>query len=869
MNHQRAQRIHQISLRRPNLTGVHFPLFTTPLLLRFRAMSVRKKSAPSRYSEPRAHTGAVEESLSSVLPQPKTDAKGRLFCPLMNDGAGGWKENKPEELVRQTFILHLHHHYGYAFGQMQEERRVQSGRRSPRVDIVIWGTPGAWNAKSKPAPKMVVECKAEKVPLHPKDYYQGESYARAVGADFLILHNERQTSIFKVVPGLPGTLDPIAEIPKATDWSDATRMEAIRNATRAFSRDEFRNLLFRCHTILRDVHKMEPGKAFDVMSKILFIKMYIERTGSWGTFTTAFLRSREATRLPTDKPVHIQLFEQTKKHYETDELFSSEDNLNEISDATFHRIVQELEKFNLSATGDDVKGIAFEKFLGDTFRGNLGQFFTPRTVVDFMVDLLDPEEGHLICDPCSGSGGFLIRAFEHVRLKIERGIAGRKEAARAAIESGKTPDAEKDAAIAAAFAKENLDLDPEREGSRIRRLSHDYIYGTDAEPRAARTAKMNMIMHGDGHGGIHFHDGLLDINGIFEGRFDLVLTNPPFGSNVGDDQHVGATEQTRVPDSKEFRDRCAARYGQVWERVHARCLADAKASKRVLDLFEIGRDKANRATEVLFVERCLRLLKPGGRMGIVLPDGNLNNPSLAWLRRWAEGHARILAVVSLPEETFKSADASVKASLLFLSKFTAEESARWARTWEEAHRRLDPVFARQRDALVDQSEPAIVSGGDPAVASLLAKLSRLGMDRALPEWKLKEPPAYPQGVVASAIGAPAWSGAVHPKSKKDAASLREEFKERWTDALQESSDKALRELRAGLRRIDREHSRALWASVRETLDYPVFTAAPEQVGITATGADGPNQLPQTLDAYRVFARWVAAGAPESSAPAFA
>ena len=106
------------------------------------------------------------------------------------------------------------------------------------------------------------------------------------------------------------------------------------------------------------------------------------------------------------------------------------------------------------------------------------------------------------------------------------------------------------------------------------------------------------------------------------------------------------------------------------------------AGTNILDLFEIGKGKANRVTEIIIVESCLSLLKPGGRMGIVLPDGNLNNPSLLWLRRWCEGKARILAVVSLPEETFRSADATVKASLVFFRRFTASLEE----TMQQSHR---------------------------------------------------------------------------------------------------------------------------------------------------------------------------------------
>ena len=126
------------------------------------------------------------------------------------------------------------------------------------------------------------------------------------------------------------------------------------------------------------------------------------------------------------------------------------------------------------------------------------------------------------------------------------------------------------------------------------------------------------------------------------------MTNPPFGSNVGSDQKVGGSDETRVLNDAAYRGRCVATLRAAWQESHDRMLAAATAKTNILDLFEIGKGKANRATEIVFVERCLELLKPGGQIGIVLPDGNLNNPSLTWLRRWSEGKARILAVVGLP-----------------------------------------------------------------------------------------------------------------------------------------------------------------------------------------------------------------------------
>ena len=337
-----------------------------------------------------------------------------------------WRDvtGKPEERVRQDFILHLHNNYGYTFEQMDQERRTMHGRRSPRADIVIWETPAAKSRNRTPV--LVVECKAEKVDINIKDYYQGESYARAAGCEFFIARNARYTAVFKLVPGTPGDFVPINEIPRAEDWGDAKRVEEIKSKLRVFNRREFQDLLFKCHSILRDVHKMDPGRAFDTISKILFVKMYVERSGRHGTFRVDYLDRRAAERMPNEPLVHDRLFDLTKDYYKADDLFAETDRL-EVSEGTFRRIVKELQRFDLSKTGDDIKGLAFERFLGSTFRGELGQFFTPRPVVDFMVSLLDPQEGELTCDPAAGSGGFLIRAFEHVRGGIASDVQGEKD----------------------------------------------------------------------------------------------------------------------------------------------------------------------------------------------------------------------------------------------------------------------------------------------------------------------------------------------------------------------------------------------------------------------------------------------------------
>lgn len=656
------------------------------------------------------------------------------------------------------------------------------------------------------------------------------------------------------MPGAPGEFVQINEIARASDWGDAKRIDAIRKQQRAFNRKEFQDLLFRCYTILRDTHKMDPGSAFDTISKVLFVKMFIERSGSHGTFTVDFLDLRAKGRLPNDPSVHDRLFDSTKAYYRNDNLFAGNEKLS-ISEGTFRRIVKELERFDLSKTSDDIKGIAFERFLGNTFRGELGQYFTPRPVVDFVIAALDPQEGELICDPSAGSGGFLIRAFEHMRAAIAADIQAQKDQTRAAIEAqGLQPDDEADQ-VAAAFVKLNAELVPsagdnEPINTRVGRLAWGCIFGCDAEARAARTAKMNMIMHGDGHGGIHHHDGLLDINGIFPGRFDIVATNPPFGSNVGKDQKVGDSDEARVPNDPEYQARCLDRYGPDWKVHHDRMVAAEQSRTKILDLFDIGYGKANRATEVVFIERYFQLLKPGGRMGVVLPDGNLNNPSLSWLRRWAEGRAKLTAIVSLPEETFRSAEATVKASLVFLTRFTEADQQAWDAAWDDAHAAHDLAFDDERGTLCAEHSPAIMTGGSADAGAIVAQLEAFGVKRLPPAWFAAPPPPYPQGICVTKSRKPAWSGnATDPKA---AATLRKAYADAFTPAVAEAAEAAARTLRAALRALDERHSAALWGHVRGAFDYPVFVAAPKTVGINSTGGTGEdvaNNLPRVLDAF--------------------
>lgn len=640
-------------------------------------------------------------------------ANNKIFAPLKDK----WLVMKPEEKVRQEYICRLVNNYGFALEQMDQEIQVnnaQRGQGSARADIVVWK-----NAKDKAeskSPIIVVECKAEHITIHEEDYYQGYNYASWAGADFFVTTNLKETRIFRVIKGeIPKRLDEIIDIPSAEIANNSKKVDELLKQTKSFTRDEFSKLLFKCHNIIRNNDKLSPEAAFDEISKILFIKIRYERsnTGAQIFSEDEFKKARESYNKykPKDGVEFYQfLFEQTKEDFKDDDLFEPNEILR-IRENSFEAIVKELQIYNLSTTSDDVKGIAFEQFLGKTFRGELGQFFTPRTIVDFMVDILDPMEGETICDPCCGSGGFLIKAFEYVRTKIENEIHEAKEKIKADFydeDYERMSDKQKagvDEKVNDLFNKLNYELDINNEKSRLRTLSYDCIFGTDANPRMSRTAKMNMIMHGDGHGGVHHNDGLLNVNGIFENRFDVILTNPPFGARV--EKSLKITEADKYTDTAriaKYRERYGDDYDKALKQVND------NIGKSLIDLFDVG--KMSGLTEVLFIERCLNLLKPGGRMGIVLPEGVLNNTNLQKVRDFVESKAKILLITSIPQDVFIASGATVKPSLLFFKKFTNEETETWNTIAQQAEKNIRGKYANQFSEIIEKLSDKTITASD-------------------------------------------------------------------------------------------------------------------------------------------------------------
>lgn len=275
--------------------------------------------------------------------------------------------------------------------------------------------------------------------------------------------------------------------------------------------------------------------------------------------------------------------------------------------------------------------------MGGFFKGDFGQFFTPRELIAFAVEILEPERRDVVLDPACGSGGFLLYALDHVRREADR-----------------------------RFPKRSVDP---RQHTEHFKYWHDFaernLFGIEVNDELARVAKMNMIIHDDGHTNIVGHDALDFLPklsgknaGLLEAKFDLVLTNPPFGSVIKRvEKGEGYLEQF---DLRHYIGKSNA--GTEGEDA-TQGDPDAKRGAKSI------KTRASIKTEILFLERVWSFLKPGtGQVAIVLPDGILTNTSLQGVRDWILSHFQLLAVVSLPQFAFSHYDAGVKASLVFMRR---------------------------------------------------------------------------------------------------------------------------------------------------------------------------------------------------------
>ena len=380
---------------------------------------------------------------------------------------------------------------------------------------------------------------------------------------------------------------------------------------------DYRRFFRKIHNAIRDRDKLDPAAAFDELSKLLFLKAAEEewrrdRAQSKSVLTPQMIKEWETIGKARD--LVNEWFEGA-----TSELFAGvfgDHPQIVLAPDTLRDVLRMMQPFHVKDGDVDVKGRAFEEFLPSQLRGKgLGQFFTPRPVVDFMVNLAGISIQDIVVDFACGSGGFLIKAFEQMKRGIDELPAG---------------------------TIQRLGVTREALIDEVKALQ---IFGIDAEPRAARTAKMNMLMWGDGQKVVRGNAlDTTDFNGEpyqppeYDPRNQssgctLILANPPFGSK--------------------------------------------ERNQKILKSYALGskyQERTSERTEVLFLEKGLKLLRPEGRMLIVLPQGLMSGASNARVRDFLHSEAEIRAIISLPTHAFvQSGVPTVNTCILYLQKFTTEK----------------------------------------------------------------------------------------------------------------------------------------------------------------------------------------------------
>jgi len=518
----------------------------------------------------------------------------------------------PEEQVRAEYWAELIYRYGYEPNRIGVEITVPDRTPKDTADLVVF------HDDARTRPYAVIECKRDGI--SDAEFAQGVEQACGNGTWAKL----RASYVGVVAGGTRRFLDfsdkygamereqnIVADLP--IQYGKPEEFKYTKGGTldiQAVKREELIAAIKKCHQTLWGGGRLSPPAAFGELCKIIFVKISDENAKRKKGEPYDFqIKTHEPSR---------KLAERMKALYEREKQ-KDPDVFTEtikIDDATLRTIVSHLESINLSKTDLDTKGLAFEQFMDGFFKGDFGQYFTPRPIIDFAVKMLKPTNDDLVLDPACGSGGFLLHALDAVR--------------READEYNK-PDTPQHFRHWHDFAKTRL-------------------FGIEINEEIARVAKMNMILHDDGHTNVIGADALDRMQRINEAnrgfakdKFDLILTNPPFGAQVK------ATERPYLADYD---------LGKHPDK-------SAKSGPR-----------ESQKTEILFLERIWHFLKPGtGRAAVVLPDGILTNTTLDYVRDFVLERFQLLAVVSLPQTAFAHYRAGVKASVVFIRKRAQGEKA--------------------------------------------------------------------------------------------------------------------------------------------------------------------------------------------------
>ena len=512
----------------------------------------------------------------------------------------------PEEKVRAEYWAELIYRYGYDPKHIKVEVRVPDRIPNDIADLVIF------HEYDQTRPYAVIEFKRDDITDSEFDQAVEQACGNGTWAKFranfvgVVAGQTRRFLDFSPRYGvLEREANIVADLPRRYGKPEEFRFrKGTQDDISPVDKKALISTIKKCHQTLWGGGKLSPPEAFGELCKIIFVKIKDEQANRKNGEPYEFqIKTHESS----DK-----LYERIQSIYEVQQRREPDvftDTI-KIDAATLRTIVSHIEGINLSKTDLDTKGVAFETFMDGFFKGHFGQYFTPREIIDFMVQMMHPQNDERVLDPSCGSGGFLLHALDYVREEAN-----------------------------------DYHDDPIDRFKHWHDFAKDLLFGIEVNEEIARVAKMNMILHDDGHTNVISADALQQFdrirertgnNEFKERSFDLILTNPPFGAKVS------LSEQPYLEDYE---------LGNQTNKT--------------------GRKKPrkNQRTEILFIERIWDFLKPGtGRAAIIIPDGILTNSSLQEVRDFLLARCRINAVVSLPQTTFIHFGAGVKASIVFLRR---------------------------------------------------------------------------------------------------------------------------------------------------------------------------------------------------------
>ena len=519
---------------------------------------------------------------------------------------------KPEEIVRQLFLVYVRDYLKYPLSQVTVEETIQMGSDdSKRADIVVF-TDDTCTRKY-----IIFEIKK---PDADTGVEQLQSYLNATGVHFGAWSNGKDIT-FQLrdespeTKGEPYTYRDIPRLPK--------KGESLDDVLKPLTKKDLRPIQNLKDTIkrLEDTVLANAGvNAFDELFKLFFAKLHDEFDPKKNDDSPMRFRVPKADPETVYERIN-GLFQEAKNRPGWQGIFDKDEVL-KLKDDALILCAAALEPLRFHDADLDVIDAAFEYLINPEQKSAKGQYFTPRMVVDMAVKMIDPQVDEKVVDPACGSAGFLIHTIKHIR-----------------------------------------DDQKWTDNKEIYRYANEYIYAVDFDDKLKKVAKVMMLIAGDGKSNVFSVDSL-DYRkwarsevaarigpfkrDIKDGDFNIVLTNPPFAGKITGKEQLSAFELYDLRQSGKLAD----------DEDEADGGEKPKAKRNVSSM----------KRDILFIERCLRFLKPGGRMAIVLPQGNLNNIGTKALREWIMQKGRILAVVGLGVNTFRPFTGT-KTSVLFLQKW--------------------------------------------------------------------------------------------------------------------------------------------------------------------------------------------------------